>query len=70
LKQVSTGPSRHKGPPQMRRPFPREDQPATELQLTVGVSSERLDGAHPASSAGQVFPDHALARQVRGAAKL
>ena len=23
----------------MRRPFAREDQPATELQLTVGVSS-------------------------------
>src|SRR6266849_892667 len=39
LKQVSTGPSRHKGPPQMRQPFAREDRPATELQLIVGVSS-------------------------------
>jgi hypothetical protein len=27
----------------MRRPFVREDQPATELQLIVGASSERLD---------------------------
>ena len=27
----------------MRRPFAREDQPATELRLIVGANSERLE---------------------------
>ena len=93
----------------MRRPFAREDQPATELQLTVGVSrasgsmAEMMAAAcilSPLTSAtcwgrctnamndstaapklqkpaptphqvrGMLFPDHALARQVRVAAKL
>ena len=78
----------------MKRPFAREDQPATELQLTVGVSSasgpmaEMMAAAcilSPLTSATcwgrcmydstaapkqqkpvPAFPDHALARQVRG----
>ncbi len=58
LKQVSTGPSRHKGPPHMRRPFAREDQPATELQLTVGVSNAS------SSMISRVAPEASFMRSV------
>ncbi|OLB72233.1 MAG: hypothetical protein AUI16_20980 [Alphaproteobacteria bacterium 13_2_20CM_2_64_7] len=42
LKQVITGPSRHKGPPQMRRPFAREDQPAIIHAKRLVVEIRRL----------------------------
>jgi len=42
----------------MRRPFAREDQPATELQLTVGVSNAS------SSMISRVAPEASFMRSV------
>ena len=47
----------------MRRPFAREDQPATELQLIVGASSERLDDIE--GRAGGVIHAKRLVADIR-----
>ena len=47
----------------MRRPFAREDQPATELRLIVGANSERLDDIE--GRAGGVIHAKRLVVEIR-----
>ena len=47
----------------MRRPFAREDQPATELPSIVGASSERLDDIK--GRAGGVIHATRLVAEIR-----